>query len=79
MHMNDCRRQGEVEMRHDRKQLKSIIETIKFLVPATQNRDDEIVVLSARDNDLGYISEGLSILGTEISELRNEVGGIFAN
>lgn len=73
IHMNDCRKRAEVDMKRDKKQLRAIIEGIQSLVPVPQNLDEDIKTLESRTADLDYVLGKLECLGIAIDELQKEV------
>ncbi|KAF6227877.1 hypothetical protein HO133_007605 [Letharia lupina] len=72
IHMNDCRKRAELDMRQDAKQLEDVIKTIQSLAPPPQSLDKEIKTLGARTADFNYILKELAIRGTAIDSLQKE-------
>lgn len=74
MHVNDCRKRAELDMKRNQKQLEEIINLVESLVPTTQNLDEDVKALRARKDDLVCIMKGLETLETAVDNLQKEVG-----
>lgn len=73
IHMNDRRKRAQLDMKRNEKHFKKIIQDIAYLIPTTQNPDEEMIALTSQAVDLHYVSKHLANLGTAIDTLQKEV------
>ena len=72
-HMDDRRRQAQVGMKRNKKQLENITHGIALLMPSSQHPNEETLALTSRIGNFDHVFQELEDLGTAIDILRKEV------